>query len=246
MYGLADVSKQLFMKRLFITALIVLFSSPVLWAGEDEYVFVVRQNDTARSLTESYLVRPTAWERVVQYNYLLKPGNFLKVPPELARKEGSAFIHSPSGEVEVKLAGEKGWLIAPAGLILREGDTVRTGIDSGVVLEMGEGGVAILRGETEVVYRPYHRLLAGRVNRLSILQGRLEASIPHEYEREVGYEIETPDSVLVLCGTRLRTEVSRTGEARYEVLEGEITVDAGGRKYVVPAEVGLVIRSGAK
>ncbi len=126
---------------------------PAAGRAQDDLVFIVRPGDTERSLTENYLVRPTAWERVVQYNYLLKPGGTIKVPADLVRKEESAFLVSFFGEVEFRPADRRDWMPAVAGLILRKGDAVRTGTDSGAVLRMGRDDQVVLRGESEVTIR---------------------------------------------------------------------------------------------
>ena len=207
----------------------------------EEFVFVVRDGDTARTVTERYLVRPTAWERVVQYNYILKPGSLIKVPAELVRKTGAAFIETLYGDVMVKSVEDPVWISAPIGLILRGGDSVKTGPGSGAVLVLGEGGEAILRGETIVVYQPYSKLLAGRVNRLNLIQGIMEARIPPEEDREARYEIETPGYILELKGTQLRIKIGKDNLTQFEVLKGEITVNSSGRRYLVEGDSGVVI-----
>jgi hypothetical protein len=217
----------------------IFIPSPI--RAEEEFVFIVRDGDTARILTERNLVRPTAWERVVQYNYILKPGNVIRVPTELVRKEGAAFITDLYGTVQVKSSADPVWIPAPTGLILRAGDSVKTGLDSGVVLALGEGGEAILRGETTVVYQPYSKLLSGPVNRLSVLQGFVEARIPPADNREVNYEIETPGSILKLKGTKLRIKVSKDSLTQFEVLEGDIYVNSSGRKCLVGSDAGIII-----
>lgn len=228
------------MKKGIIISLLI-FISPTVQAAEDEYTFVVREGDSARSLTERYLVRPTAWERVVQYNYILKPGNLIKVPARLVAKDGMAFIKIAYGEAVVKVKGEREWRPAVDGLILGEGDAMKTGPASGMVVVMGEGGTAILGNETEVMYEPYSRLFAGRVNRLNILRGEVEALIPPAADREAGYEIVTLDTQMLLKGTRLRTKVGDGGGTRLEVLEGEVTVDSSGEKFVVEEGMGAVL-----
>jgi len=232
------------MRAWAIKAVLILIGAAILLPlpmRAEEYVFIVRDGDTSRTVTERYLVRPTAWERVVQYNYILKPGNSIRVPIDLVRKEGAAFIDSLYGDVRVKSASDQVWAPAPPGLILRDGDSVKTGLDSGVVLMMGEGGEAILRGETTVVYQPYSKLLGGAVNRLNVLHGFVEARIPPEENREVGYEIETPGSLLVLKGTKLRIKVDEDNLTQYEVLEGEIAIKSSGRRYLVEGDSGIVI-----
>jgi len=106
---------------------------------------------------------------------------------------------------------------------------------------MGEGGEAILRGETEVNYQPYSKLLSGTVNRLNVVRGVVEARISPDQAREARYEIKTPGSLLVLKGTKLRIKVGEDSLTKFEVLEGEITVNSSGRKYLVAGDSGVVI-----
>ena len=57
----------------------------------------------------------------------------------------------------------------------------------------------------------------------------------------VVYEIVTPDSRMVLKGTRLRTKVGDGGGTRLEVLEGELSVESSGGKIVVEEGMGAVL-----
>jgi len=70
----------------------------------------------------------------------------------------------------------------------------------------------------------------------------VEARIPPDENRETSYEIETPGSLLVLKGTKLRIKVGKDSRTRFEVLEGEIIVNSSGRKYLVEGDSGIVIR----
>ena len=136
------------MKQILLIIISIIVSIPVSGQAEDELVFIVREGDTARSLTGRYLVRPTAWERVVQYNYILKTGNLIRVPADLIKRDGKAFLSSVFGDVKVKPAGDSEWETAIDGLIIRKDDTIRTGLGSGVVLRMGREDQAILRSGT--------------------------------------------------------------------------------------------------
>jgi len=229
------------MKQILLIIISIIVSIPVSGMAEDELVFIVRDGDTARSLTGRYLVRPTAWERVVQYNYILKPGNLIRVPAELIKSEGKAFLSSVFGDVKVKSAGVGEWEPAIDGLILRKDDIVRTGIDSGVVLRMGLEDQAILRSETEVVFEPYKRLLAGKANRITINAGTVLASTRKREDREIRFEIRTPDSELELTGTMIRAKVNSDGKTQFEVLHGETVIKSGGREVLVDGESGIVV-----
>jgi hypothetical protein len=230
------------MKNILLIIISIIISIPVSGLAEDELVFIVRDEDTARSLTGRYLVRPTAWERVVQYNYILKPGNLIRVPAELIKSEGKAFLSSVFGDVKVKSAGSREWEPAIDGLILRKDDIVRTGIDSGVVLRMGLEDQAILRSETEVVFEPYKRLLAGKANRITINAGTVLASTRKLEDREFRFEIRTPDSEVELTGTAIRAKVNSDGKTQFEVLSGETVIKSGGEEVLVDGESGIFIK----
>ncbi len=227
------------MRKIFVI-IVLLFLAPALRGGED-FVFFVREGDTAQTLTENYLIRPTAWERVVQYNYLLKPGNLIRIPEELARKEERAFLSLVSGQVSYLPAGSREWIPAVTGLILLKGDRVRTGLDGNAVIRTGLEDRAVLRSATEVIYEPTRGFLAGRTNRLTIIEGSVIASTRKLEDRDARFVLKAPGSELDLVGTELRIRVRPDGSTRFEVLDGEITVKTGSGKYTVPAEMGLLM-----
>ena len=230
------------MKQIILIIISIIISIPISGRAEDELILIVRPGDTARSVTERYLVRPTAWERVVQYNYILKPGNLIRVPSDLIKSEGKAFLSSVFGDVKVKSPDSGEWSKAIDGLILRKDDIIRTGPGSGVVLRMGREDQAILRSETEVVFEPYKRLLAGKANRITINTGTIVASTRKREDREFRFEIRTPDSELDLTGTTIRAKVTSAGKTQFEVLHGETLIKSGGREVVVGGESGIAVK----
>ena len=232
------------MKQILLIIISIIVSIPVSGQAEDELVFIVREGDTARSLTGRYLVRPTAWERVVQYNYILKTGNLIRVPADLIKRDGKAFLSSVFGDVKVKATGGSEWEPAIDGLIISKDDSIRTGPGSGVVLRMGREDQAILRSETEVVFEPYKKLLSGKANRIAINAGTVLASTRKREDREARFEIRTPDSELELTGTMIRAKVNSDGTTQYEVLHGETLIKSGGKEEVVSGESGIVVGDG--
>jgi len=229
------------MKQILLIIISIIVSIPVSSLAEDELVFIVREGDTARSLTGRYLVRPTAWERVVQYNYILKPGNLIRVPAELIKSEGKAFLSSIFGDVKVKSSGGSEWVKAIEGIILRDGDTVRSGLESGAVMRMGREDEVVMRSSTEVAFEPYNKLLSGKANRITINSGTILASTRKREDREFRFEIRTPDSELELTGTMIRAKVNSAGKTQFEVLHGETVIKSGGREVVVDGESGIVV-----
>jgi hypothetical protein len=229
------------MKNVLLILIILILSFPAFGLAEDELVFIVLEGDTARIVTEQYLVRPTAWNLVVQYNYILKPGNRIRVPAELIEPDEKAFISSVFGDVQVKSSDSREWVKAMDGLILRKGDVVQTGSDSGVVLNMGRDDEVVLRSSTEVVFDPYSKLLSGKANRVNINSGTVLVSTRKRDDREARFEIRTPDSELELTGTLIRAKVDSDGKTQFEVLHGETVIKSGGREVVVYGESGIFV-----
>ena len=232
--------------RILIINLIALFLlAPVVQGGED-CVVLVRPGDTARKIGEEYLIRPTSWERVVQYNYILKPGTAVKVPTELIKQEGNAFLKFIRGEVSVKPAGEDLWLPAMKGLVLQNGDRIKTGYNSTAALFFSDHDRAVLRSETEIIFKYRRHILQGGANCLTVVKGEILASGNGTGKHPVRYEVETPNSRGVLKGTVLRTKVLKSGETRFEVLSGELAVTTADKNMVIPQDCGVTIASPAK
>lgn len=227
-------------KILTINLITLVLLSPLVQGGEDR-VLLIRSGDTARKIGEEYLVRPTSWERVVQYNYILKPGSAIKVPAELIKAEGKAFLTSTRGEVSVKLKGEGIWQPAPKGLVLQSGDRIKTGYNSAAGLNFSDHDRAVLRSETEVIFEYQRHILKGNSDRLTVVRGEIIASGNGTGRHPTRYEIKTPNSRGVLKGTVLRTKVLKSGETRYEVLSGELSVTADGKTSVIPSGSGVTI-----
>ncbi|MDP8237096.1 MAG: FecR domain-containing protein [Candidatus Erginobacter occultus] len=226
--------------RWFLTITILIFLAPVT-RGEEEFVFFVREGDTARSLTENYLVRPTAWERVVQYNYILKPGNLIRVPGDLVRREEGAILECVFGEVSYLTSGSRDWLPAVPGLILLAGDRVRSGRAGSAVVRTGREDRTVLRSATEVAYEPSRGFFSGRINRVTVAGGTVIASTRKLADREARFVIKTPESELELTGTEIRVGVCPQEGSRFEVLEGEVVISTPAGKQRVPEGTGLRI-----
>jgi len=227
--------------RIIITLLIAPALLPRAAAGGDDCVILVRPGATARKISRDYLIRPTSWERVVQYNYILKPGTAVRVPAELIKRQGKAFLKSIQGEVFVKFKGENRWRPAVAGLVIQNGDRVRTAYDSAAEILFSDHDRALLRGQTEIEFEYHQQILQGTANCLTVIRGEVIASGNGTGKHPIRYEIKTANSRGVLKGTSLRTKVLKNGEARFEVLSGELSLTSGGKTVTVPVDCGVSI-----
>jgi len=209
--------------------------------AEEDYAIPVKQGDTSTSIVESYLTGSPAWQQVKDYNHLLRPGNMVKVPSHLVDLKGKAVITLVYGEVKVKLVGEERWITAIPGLIIQEGDSLVTGLDSGVEITMEEGDRALLRGNTSVVFNPPDNTTQTGTTLLNVLRGKVISFIEKTPNRDLRYRIQTPTAVSLVRGTKFRTKVGDNAETIFEVLEGAVNVRSDGKELDLDGDFGVKI-----
>jgi len=207
----------------------------------DDYAIPVKQGDTSTSIVESYLIGPRAWEKVKDYNHLLKPGNMVKVPSHLVDLNGKAVITLVYGEVKVKLVGEEKWVDAIPGMIIQEGDSLETGLDSGVEITMKEGDRALLRSDTSIIFNPPRNTTPSNTTLLDVIRGKVLSFIEKTPNRDLRYRIQTPTAVSLVRGTMFRTKVRDNAETIFEVLEGSVNVQSGEEELDLDGDFGIKI-----
>ena len=228
------------MKIIIIASLTLSIWCSLGIAGED-YAIPVKQGDTSTSIVESYLTGPAAWQQVKDYNQLLRPGNMVKVPSNLVDLTGKAVISLVYGEVKVKLVGEERWITAIEGLIIQKGDSLVTGLDSGVEITMKEGDRALLRGDTSIVFNPPDSNTPTGNTLLNVLRGKVISFIEKTSNRDLRYRIQTPTAVSLVRGTKFRTKVGVNAETIFEVLEGVVNVRSDGEELDLGGDYGVKI-----
>ena len=228
------------MKLTIVTSLILSLWCSIVIAEED-YAIPVKQGDTSTSIVESYLTGAAAWQQVKDYNQLLKPGNMVKVPSHMVNLTGKAVISLVYGEVKVKLVGEERRITAIPGLIIQGGDSLETGLDSGVEITMEEGDRAILRGNTSVVFNPPDAKTKSATTLLNVLRGKVISFINKSPNRDLRYRIQTPTAVSLVRGTKFRTKVGDNAETIFEVLEGVVNVQSDGKELNLDGDFGIKI-----
>lgn len=228
------------MKITIITSLILSIWFSIGIAGED-YAIPVKQGDTSTSIVDLYLTGPSAWQEVKDYNQLLRPGNIVKVPSHLVDLTGKAVISLVYGEVKVKLVGDDRWITAIPGLIIQEGDSLVTGVDSGVEITMGEGDRALLRGDTSIVFNPPDNATPTGTTLLNVIRGKVISFIKQSPNRDLRYRIQTPTAVSLVRGTKFRTKVGDDSETIFEVLDGVVNVRSDGEELDLDGDFGIKI-----
>jgi hypothetical protein len=114
-----------------------------------------------------------------------------------------ATIIDIKGEVQYKQKDIDEWKVAKPGISLVESDTIKTGVDSKLILRVGEFGILTIRPET--IMTLYN---LAKTPGLYIEKGELILDTRViEARRETPYYVITPTTVTAVRGTILRTSI---------------------------------------
>jgi len=150
------------------------------------------------------------------------------------QQEGVATLVVKLGRVEIERNGEK--IKAKKGMILFEGDVIKTSELSRAALILQDGSLIRLNENTDLQLRVNAR--KKKKNRLKILLGHLWAKIK---KQDTGLEIETPSAVAAIKGTELELLVQSSGLIRLIVWDGLVNFfNDMGKQLVGAAEQSTV------
>ena len=215
----------------------VLAQTPASPAKEPSLPYVVRPTDSLIKFTRDMLINPRAWPEVARFNQLkdpdvIFPGQKLDIPLRfLKSKPASGKVISAEGDVTL------GGNAMQPGATLTDGSKLKTGANSSVVIELGDGSrVKILPNSlAEVVtnrdYAMRDASASGSTNWFSGLmrlsEGALEALASKTAKRAKELQVETPTSLVGVRGTEFRVAFDDPlgKAARTEVIEGKVRAD---------------------
>lgn len=204
---------------------------------EPSLPYVVKASDKLIRLSRDLLVTGYTWNDVALYNQLkdpnvIFPGQKIEIPLRFLKSTaaGGKII---SAEGDATLGGKP---LQP-GASIGDGSQLKTGANSSVVIEMGDGSrIKILPNSlAEVVtnrsYAMRDASASGSTNWFSGLMrlsaGTLEALATKNVKRATPLQVETPTSLVGVRGTEFRVAyddpASKT--ARTEVVEGNVRTD---------------------
>lgn len=155
-------------------------------------------------------------------------------------KQGIGTIIVRIGPVEVLKRGENSWNSAQKGMLLFEGDRVKTQAAARAAILLNDGSVTRLNENTDLVLAV--RSTESKKNRMKLLMGNLWARILHQ---DPGLEIETPSAVAAIKGTELELKVGPTGDSLLIVWDGlvlflnqkgEVSVRSGQQSNALPGQ----------
>lgn len=200
-------------------------------AGERFYFHTAVQGDTLLKLAHRYLNRVADWPAIARLNRIADPrripvGTVVKIPVEMMRTEVvAARVIASGGKAE--LSGG-----APAlNMALKEGDTLRTGDDGFVTLQLADGSTLTLQSRSQLRIKSTRQLAnTGGVgdHRFGLDHGRLETRVTRQRGPAARYEIETPTSNMGVRGTVFRVGTDGAKVAQTEVTEGRVVAASAG------------------
>ncbi len=189
----------------------------------------VRAGDTLYDLAQAYLEDPGQWPALARANgnpnpYRLQPGSVILVPDDLLRrKPGGARVVHVSGDVRYTTrSGATGSLERDMRLI--DGDRIATGSGGFVTLEMADGSIVRVAGESELgLERLKYSVVKKRAETsMTLDKGRVESRVAPQRPAGGRFEIDTPLMAAGVRGTEFGVSVQAGGAATSDVLHGEV------------------------
>ena len=232
-------------------------SSLALLAATDahgqEWLYTVRPGDNLWNITTDYLTRMDYWPKLQTLNQVadpehLPPGMRLRIPIAwLKRLPATAQVLNVRGQAQAVIANTNRTIPVESGLYLQSGDALRTGPDSNVTLEFGDGSRLLLQADSQLsmdALRAYGQTKVVDTH-LSLQQGRVESQVTPRTASGPRYEIWTPAAASAVRGTRYRLGMDpATATARAEVLEGVVAFQGRRKSRTVVKGFGALAEAG--
>jgi hypothetical protein len=135
-----------------------------------------------------------------------------------------ATVESMSGTVEVKKNGTSKWVAASKGMVLNEGDIVRTKSGSKVVIKLDDGSINQLTSLSTLTIQKLNRSLRGKDTGMDVEVGKSWNKVKKLDVARDKFNVGTPTAVAGVRGTYFSTEVEQSTDSTFDVFEGEVAV----------------------
>lgn len=126
---------------------------------------------------------------------------------------GTATVKELAGEAKYKKAGDEQWLPLELDTVLSEGDSVKTGLDSQVKLELsgsGKIGEVTVRRESEFTLKALvHDPATGTRNTLLDVHVGSVLVQAEKLQGESKFRVKTPTSIVGVRGTKFEVNVRK-------------------------------------
>ena len=156
-----------------------------------------------------------------------KPGTAVKSKAE----KGIGTLFVKNGRVELLRSGKTKWIKAQKGILLFEGDRIKTRELARAAVILDDGSIIRLNENSDLLFKVKQ---AKKQKRLKLLMGHLWAKI-RKLDRGQELEIETPSAVAAIKGTELELKVLPDGKVQLVVWDGLVDFFNSHGKVVVRA-----------
>ena len=204
--------------------------------------YIVAQGENLYTLAQRYFTQPDDYKAVQRLNRIADPrrvptGMELRIPRRLLKREPiQAVVQSYRGAVRIAARP------ALTGMIVREGDLIKTGERSFVTLSLPDESAVALPSNSAVRVRLLRRTVLGNhLERLfAIEQGRASATVTPMTDPLSDFQFVAPTATTSVRGTQFRVSYdAATNRATGEVLEGKVAFHSPGMdEQLVPAGFG--------
>jgi hypothetical protein len=218
--------------------------------AKQEWLYPVQQGDNLYNLAQQFLQSSGDWAKLQRLNrvanpYRLTVGGTLRIPLSWIRKElTSAQVTHVRGSVQ-RVSGSSLVASIGAGDNIQMGDSVQTGAESSVTIQMTDGSQLLVLPGSELNFQTLLLVGKGKTphTQVMLLKGGVETQVQPRIEPLRRYEIKTPTATLGARGTAYRVRVlsdAAPSSTAVEVTEGQVAATAAAHT-LVPAGFGLVV-----
>ena len=204
--------------------------------------YTTAAGDTLYEIAARFLRDPHDWAVLSRLNNVpaprhLRAGIQIKLPAALLREDReSARVLATSGPVE-RAFGTGPYTPLARGMMLGEGDRVRTGHEGFATLELADGShVSISQDGMVEIGKLRQTVLTGASDRvIDLRHGEVDSEVTHATKKDDRFQIRSPSVVAGVRGTRFRVNYDAgQQQTAIEVLDGAVGVDPGGAPAPAP------------
>jgi hypothetical protein len=195
--------------------------------------YLTHAGDTLYEIAARYLYDVHDWPALARLNHVPAPrrlpaGIVLKLPAALLREQAqSAQVVATSGPVEHAF-GAGPYTPLVAGMLLGEGDRVRTGDQGFVTLRLPDGSCVMVSQRASIdILRLRKTVLTDAGDRvIGLGRGEVDSEVTHARHHDDRFQIRAPSVVAGVRGTHFRVSYdSADRRTAVEVLDGAVGVD---------------------
>jgi hypothetical protein len=146
---------------------------------------------------------------------------------------GNTILSVVQGEALVKKAGVGDWVKGEEKMVLKVGDSIKSGTGGNAVITFFDGSTIEIKAETQIEIA---ELVKGKTKIIRLKQeiGETLSKVEKLADAASRYEIETPVAVAGVRGSQMKVTVAANGVTVVQNIEGKISVRAQGVEVMIP------------